>query len=168
MLLSIEESISNLKLIVCEVEGVVTDGLIPYDEMGNVPFKNFSHKDLEAVNKLRTDYKFVFVSKYGEINYSFFRRKNIPFYIMDKNSLSTIHKIAEKYSVTYDEILYIGSNHSDFTVMRAIPFSMCPSDAALDIQQIAALKLNSPGGNGPLCDAVSFINRREYANKERS
>lgn len=158
------EHMSKLKVIISEVDGIITNGTITYDELGNVPFKNFNFKDLEVVNILRKNFKFVFVSKFQEINYNFFRRKNIPFYWAEKSKTEAIKKIIERYSVTLDEVMYVGSSYSDVPSLRSIPFSVCPHDSVADAKEYASIELPVISGEGVLCELYNLlkqeINRR--------
>lgn len=167
----ISENLTKLKVIISEVDGIITDGTVPYDELGNVPFKNFNLIDLEIINELKKTFKFVFISKYQEINYNFFRRKNIPFYWANKQKADTIKRITERFSVTLDEVLYIGSSYSDFSTLRSIPFSMCPENAVTGIKEHVSIVVTVQPGQGVLCGVFDLLQqeiyRRTYVNKKR-
>ena len=116
---------NKLKLIVSEIDGVITNGTSAIDELGNTLFKDFYMADFEAINKIKENYTFVFLSSDNCINYNFFRKKNIPFYWAKTDKLSVLSSILMRYNVTAEEAIYIGSKISDIPCMRMIPRSYC-------------------------------------------
>ena len=156
-MINIDEYLVKLKVIVSEVDGVITDGLITYDELGNVPFKSFNMQDLDIVNELKKTFKFTFLAKDQYVNYNLFRRKNIPFYWAEKEKVEFVTKILHRYEVTLDEILYIGFGYSDVPCLNRIPFSMCPSNANKEVKNKVAVCLNTSSGNGVLYEVYELL-----------
>lgn len=119
---------NNIKLIVSEIDGVLTTGSDPVDELGNTVFKHFYMADFEAINKLKEKCTFVFLSSDNTINYNLCRRKNIPFYWAKSDKGGILSSILMRYNVTAEDTLYIGSKISDIPCMRMIPVSFCTDD----------------------------------------
>jgi 3-deoxy-D-manno-octulosonate 8-phosphate phosphatase KdsC-like HAD superfamily phosphatase len=136
----------NIKLVVSEIDGVLTSGKSYIDELGNVLFKDIYTADFEAINKLKTFCTFVFLSSDNHINYNLSARKNIPFYWAKSNKLITLTSILRHYSVTSDETLYIGSKVSDIPCMQMIPNSFCTN------MVLGFPVLNSNPGEGVLTE----------------
>lgn len=170
-MLNLSEDIKKIKLIISESDGILTDGTIPVDELCNIPFKNFYNLDFEVINVLKKYFKVVFISKYQEINYNFFRKKNIPFYWADKSKEAVLRKIISRYSVTLDEVLYIGSSYNDLNLIKSVPFSVCPRDALVEIKE-NSLQLKAKSGKGVFCELYELLKpeiiRRSYAYKEKN
>jgi len=131
------EGLKDIKIIVSEVEGILTQGWVPIDELGNNPFKFFYYRDFEAINLLKPHFKVVFISADNKINYNLMRGKQLPFYYDPKNKKQALLAALRKYSMTPDDAIYIGSSYSDLECMRQVPFSVCPEDAVVDIKEIA-------------------------------
>ena len=70
----------NAKLIVSEIDGIITDGRYAEDEIGNIIYKVYNSKDFDAINELKKHFKFVFLSSDNKINYNMCKRRNISFY----------------------------------------------------------------------------------------
>ncbi len=116
----LKQKCKDIKIIVSAVDGVITDGFSPTDELVNTPFKNYCMRDLEAINEIKKIYKFIFISQDNSVNYNFFRRKNIPFYYApggDKNKKKMFVDIMKKYNVKPDNVMYIGCSYSDIECM---------------------------------------------------
>lgn len=151
------EGLQDIKIIISEVEGILTQGWVPVDELGNTPFKLFYYKDFEAINLLKSYFKVVFISLDNKINYNLFRSKQIPFYYSKKNKKQALIQALKRYSLTPDEAIYIGSSYADIECMRQIPFSACPEDAVSDIINISATVLPVYGGDGVFCKLYDFL-----------
>ena len=118
----------NIKLVVSEVDGIITDGTQPVDELGITVFKSFYTGDFEAINEIKKTCPFVFLSSDNYISYNLMRKKNIPFYFARKDKRSKLLEIMRRYNVTADETLYIGSKLSDIPCMNMVPTSVCTND----------------------------------------
>jgi 3-deoxy-D-manno-octulosonate 8-phosphate phosphatase (KDO 8-P phosphatase) len=147
----------RLKLIISEIDGIVTEHLTAFDPMGISIFKQYNLKDFEAVNELKKIFTFVFISSDNSINYKVCRDKNIPFYYAQKSKLSEISNILKRYNVTPDEVLYVGSTYSDLDCINLIPLSACPSDSVAEVRNAALIKLENPSGLGVLCELYSLL-----------
>ena len=57
-----------IKLIVSEIDGVITSGVSQIDNVGITLFKDFYLGDFEAINKLKSTFQFVFLSADNNVN----------------------------------------------------------------------------------------------------
>lgn len=151
------DNLHDVEIIISEVDGVLTSGDFPVDELGNVPFKIFYHKDFEAINLLKKHFKVVFIAADNKVNYNLFRRKQIPFYHELKNKKQALLQALKRYSLTPDKAIYIGSTYSDIECMRQIPMAVCPEDAVSDIKNLSITVLPVFGGDGVLCSLYEFL-----------
>lgn len=148
---------TKLKVIISEIDGIVTEDLLYIDELGNVPFKKFCKKDFEVINELKKTFTFVFLSTDNSISYHLCRRKNIPFFYAPKDKKESLIKVMRKYGVAPEEVLYIGCSLSDLECIRMIPFSMCPIDATSDVKTTAFHVLDNFSGEGVLCSVHDLL-----------
>lgn len=160
-----EEWCSKIKIIVSEIDGIITEDSLYIDELGNIPFKKFHKKDFEAINELKKTFVFVFLSSDNAISYHLCRRKSIPFYHSPKNKKESLVKIMQRYSVTPDEVIYIGNSFSDLKCMQMIPFSLCPIDAVTDVKTICYHVLESYAGEGVLCEVYHLLEHETIKRK---
>ena len=114
---------NKIKIVISEVDGVITNGVQPIDELGNTSFKNFYTPDFEAINKIKSVCPFVFLSSDNTVSYNLCKKKNIPFFWVQKNKRTILLDILRKYSVTLEEVVYIGSKLSDVECMNMVPNS---------------------------------------------
>ena len=133
----------EIKLIVSEIDGVLTDGTSAVDNMGNILFKNIFLADFEAINKIKSNYIFVFMSSDNYVNYNLLQKKNIPFYWAKNDKRETLLSILRHYNITVDDVLYIGSKLSDISCMTLVPTSFCTNKSVKDFKTF-----DTPAGYG--------------------
>ncbi len=121
----------NIKLIVSEVEGVLTTGQHPIDELGNTSTKEYYLPDFEAISRLKRICPVVFISTENAINYNLFQRKQIPFYWAKKDKAKLLCDILRRYNVTAEDVIYIGSKLSDLHCMDMVPTSFTTNNILL-------------------------------------
>jgi len=54
--------LENIKLVISEIDGIITEGLVGFGEMNIPMFKQFFIKDFEAINEIKKHWGFVFIS----------------------------------------------------------------------------------------------------------
>lgn len=157
--MSIEEFRRDIKLIISEIDGIITNGLRTEDEMGHVLFKSFNVKDLAAINELKKSYKFVFLSDDNSINYNFCRRKNIPFYWAqnEEEKYEYLVKIMQRYSCIPDQVVFVASKVSDKKCAQLIPKSICPDDSGLVLKSACFTTFKNKSGEGILTELLDLL-----------
>lgn len=143
--------LKNIKIIISEMDGVVTENLTSMGEMGMVMFKQYYMKDFEAINKIKSKYNFAFLSGDGSISMSLCRKRNIPFYYSERNKPDSFAQILRRYNYSPDNVLYIGCSYSDLSCMNLARLSLCPEDAVLPVKKAANSVIPLFGGTGVLC-----------------
>jgi len=150
------------KLIVSEIDGILTSGVVTMDELGNTLYKTFNSKDFEAINELKKYFTIVFLSADNKINYNLCRRKNYSFY-WGKNEEEKYNRLIEilrRYSCTPDEVIYIGSKISDRKCIQLIPESLCPDDAGEYLKSICFASFIKNGGTAIFIELLSLLQDR--------
>lgn len=148
---------SNVNLIVSEVDGIITEGLTAFGEL-NIPMsKAFFVKDFEAINEIKKHWKFVFLSSDAAINMSMCKKRSVPFFFAERSKAEVFGHILRKYSLTSDQVLYVGSSYSDVECMRQSGVSICAEDSPAVVRQTADVVLPHYGGTGILCTVYDML-----------
>lgn len=143
--------LSNIKMVVSEVDGIVTEHLSGMGEMGITMFKQFYMKDFEAINLIKQNWMFAFLSIDASISMTLCKKRNIPFFLAERSKKEVYGNILLRYSLTADNILYVGSTYSDIDCLRMSGISMCPEDAVVLVKNTVDRVLPVYGGTGVLC-----------------
>jgi 3-deoxy-D-manno-octulosonate 8-phosphate phosphatase (KDO 8-P phosphatase) len=150
---------SLIKAIFFDVDGVLTDGRIIYDDAGR-EIKSFSVKDGLIISHLKKagiitgaisgrDSPAV-TRRCAELKIDFCHQG-----IVDK--AGTFEKLVKHYKLKHKEVAYIGDDLNDLSVMRLAGFSVCPSDTYDYIKEQVDLVTYAKGGCGVLREVADLI-----------
>ena len=150
--------LDKIKLVISEIDGVITEGLVGFGEMNIPMFKQFYVKDFEAINLIKKNWKFAFMSSDAAINMSLCRNRNISFFHAGNQKLHTYNKMLNHFGVTPDEVLYVGSGYTDIECMHPSAVTMCPEDAVPQVKNTVDHVIPVYGGAGVLCYVCEVLN----------
>ncbi len=63
----------------------------------------------------------------------------------------------QKYSLTYDEIAYMGDDLPDICILEKVKLAGCPNDAVNEVQKVANWKSSKDGGRGAVREFCDYI-----------
>ena len=154
----IVQKCKKIKVIISDVDGVLTDGGMYYSEKGEV-LKKFNTRDGMAIKLLENGIKTILIT--GENSRIVkARAKKIKassaFIGISKKEL-LLPKICKKYNVSNSEIAYIGDDLNDYKIMKKVGFSATPSDGIAEIKLVSDYVCKIKGGHGAFrefCDLI--------------
>ena len=152
------KKLSNIKIVVSDVDGILTDGTILVSK--NQEFKNFHVEDALATSLLKlADIPFSFISaRISEATTARLDELKVKHYFQGYiNKLSALDKIMEIYSVDYKDILYIGDGFVDIPVMEKVGVSVSVPNGHQEVKDLADFVTNKSGGQGVLVEIVKHI-----------
>ena len=150
---------SKIKLVLTDVDGVLTDGGMYYSSKGDI-MKKFHVRDGMGVNMLkRNNIPTIIVTKEkNPIIRQWAKKMNIAQTfdgIIEK--VKILDKVSKKYQVTYSEILYIGDDINDIELLKKVGISVAPSDAWLETKKIVDYISLTSGGCGVFREISDLI-----------
>jgi 3-deoxy-D-manno-octulosonate 8-phosphate phosphatase (KDO 8-P phosphatase) len=156
---TIVKKASQIKALIFDVDGVLTNGRIIYDEHGKET-KQFNVKDGLIIGYLKKA-KIVVgaisgresgaVAKRGaELKLDFCHQG-----IVDK--IGVFNKIAEFHNLKKKEIAYVGDDLNDLEVLMNSGLSVCPADSPSYIKNKVDLVSEAKGGNGVVREVADLI-----------
>lgn len=154
-----EEKAKKVKLLLCDVDGVLTDGSVILDEKGR-ELKSFNVKDGHGIKLLqRMGIEVGFIS--GRFSEATLRRAEelsiSKVYVGVKNKVSILDKILNDLGISLDEVAYIGDDLVDIPIMKRVGFPIAVSDSVDEVKEIAAYITKSRGGKGAVREVAEII-----------
>lgn len=151
-----------IKAFIFDVDGVMTDGQVHVLETGE-HFRSFFIRDGFGIEKAREANYFMCVMTGGTHAGVKKRLENLKFQdiyfgLGAQDKLSSYLKYLEKIGLPENEILYMGDDLPDLTIMRRSSLlTTCPADAIPEI--LATAKYISPyrGGQGAVRDVIEKV-----------
>ena len=159
IIVSIKKICKNIKLVLSDVDGVLTDGGFYYSEKGEI-MKKFYVRDGMGITLLR--------------------KKSIPTIIVTKEKTKIVktwckkmkiekvydgilkkEKILEKVCKIYDlnskQVAYIGDDVNDVDLLKKVGLSAAPSDAAKEVKKISHYICKNNAGKGAFRELADLI-----------
>ncbi len=139
----------NIKLLILDVDGVMTDGGMYYTEGGD-EFKKFDTKDGMAIKKLATKGFPIGIISSG-FNAKLVKRRALLLgieyvYVGKESKMEILTKWCEELNIGLENVAFIGDDINDEEVMKAVGFSACPANAVDIIKNTASIILKRKGG----------------------
>ena len=150
---------TKIKLILTDVDGILTDGCMYYSSKGE-ELKKFHTRDGMAVELLlQKNIKTIIVTREkSKIVVSRAKKINIfKVYSGIKQKEAILNQICTKFKITPDEIAFIGDDVNDEKIMKLVGLSAAPSDAIHAIKNIANIITHASGGKGVLREVADMI-----------
>ncbi len=150
-----------IKLIILDIDGVLTDGR-KYYGLDGIPFaKTYCDKDFTAIKRFKgSGIKVCFLSGDTRVNQSMAKNRNIDFYsARGKDKAHFIQTFEDTYGVKKESMLYIGDDLFDKSIMKIVGYSYCPSDACRDIKEVCGISniLTNKAGNNVICELFDVL-----------
>lgn len=153
------EKVKKIKLLLLDVDGVLTDGKIVYDSCGR-EMKFFDvHDGLGVYLLKKAGILSILISAKG--SKAIHRRAaDMQVEAVFENispKTSVLSKILKKYNVGLDEICFVGDDLVDLCLMKRVGFSVAVFNAAPEIKQAASYITIREGGRGAVREVAELI-----------
>jgi 3-deoxy-D-manno-octulosonate 8-phosphate phosphatase (KDO 8-P phosphatase) len=163
---------SNIKVLVLDVDGTLTDGIYQISEQGKVT-KSFYTKDFYAIQKIMSVTRFVLIvtQSHDVVIKSQIQRiaghSKIWETMLNYESLKIFTGIDDKEKCITSELLdrqlgwenvaYMGDAENDLPPMKKSLFTGCPADAIEEVRENSNYISDFPGGRGAVYDFCMHI-----------
>tara|TARA_Y100000385_G_scaffold285520_1_gene345581 strand:- start:1297 stop:1980 length:684 start_codon:yes stop_codon:yes gene_type:complete len=147
----IASKVENIKLLILDVDGVMTDGGMYFAESGE-QIKKFNTKDGMAIIHLtRNDFQVAIISS-GFKGEAVKKRAEMlgiqNCYVGRDSKLEVLKNMCNELSISLEEVAIIGDDINDLEVMRNVGLSFSPKDAVSAVKQQVDVVLSKRGGEG--------------------
>jgi 3-deoxy-D-manno-octulosonate 8-phosphate phosphatase (KDO 8-P phosphatase) len=164
--------LTRIRGIILDVDGVLTDGSMTFDENGRET-KSFDVKDGLGLVLLRDlGYKLgVISSRTSKVVAHRCAELKIPEDNVlqgERDKVVAFDLLAKRWSLDAFEIVAVGDDLPDLGMLRRAGVGAAPSDAVQIVREAAALQLTKPGGAGAvreLCDLLLEVRRGARADR---
>ena len=154
----------QIRLLVCDVDGVLTDGGLHYDEHGRV-VKRFDVRDGLAIRMLqRAGIEVAFLSggRSGAIEHRARHLQVGHCLVGVGDKLAALEQLQANLKLEPDQTAFIGDDLNDLTVRPATRLLISPADGAAGLRRQADWVLQRRGGDGVVRElAENLLRQRE-------
>lgn len=154
-----EARLAKIKLLLLDVDGIMTDGRIIYDNQGN-ELKAFDVKDGHGLKMLqRAGIKIgiitgrkseVVVKRAAELGIDILYQKAL-------NKLDPYQEILTEQGLSDEQVAYMGDDVVDLPVLRRVGFSATVADAVPEVLPLVDYVTSRPGGRGAVREVCDML-----------
>jgi YrbI family 3-deoxy-D-manno-octulosonate 8-phosphate phosphatase len=149
----------DIKMVICDIDGVMTDGGMYYTEAGD-EFKKFNAKDGLALRRLKKRDVNTGIISHG-FNTKLIQRRAERLFIEHVEvslvpKIETLNKWCEALKISPANICFIGDDINDEEIIKAVGFSACPADAVDAVKNMVNIVLNKKGGEGCVRELIDL------------
>jgi len=156
---SLLEKANKIKLLICDVDGVLSDGKVYYSNQGE-ELKNFNIKDGLGIKQLlNSDIQVAIITgRKSAIVDKRAKELGIPFiYQGNVDKQSAYQDILEQMKIQKYQVAHIGDDLPDLPLMLQSGIGICVSDGYYLVQQQADWVTNKAGGQGAVREVCDLI-----------
>jgi N-acylneuraminate cytidylyltransferase len=152
----------TIKLFATDVDGVLTDAGMYYDNNGN-ELKKFNTHDGMAFKILKEKGIFTAMITSEKTNIVKLRASKLQVDYLFQGvkggeKLEVLKKICIEKNMSLSEVAYIGDDINDYNVLSSVGFPACPMNAITNIKNIEGIThLSKSGGDGAVREFVELL-----------
>jgi YrbI family 3-deoxy-D-manno-octulosonate 8-phosphate phosphatase len=157
--MSIDDRCKKIELILSDVDGVLTDGGVLYDNQG-IEIKKFSIRDGLGVKLWqKAGFKFGMLTartshivkvRAAELNVEIVRQGF-------EDKLPVAKEVIAELGLSPEQVCQIGDDLTDLPVMRYVGLGIAVADAAPELRKAADYVTSVPGGRGAVREVVEVL-----------
>jgi len=151
---------NDVKLIVCDFDGVFTDNNVLTDKNGHETVFTSKTDSLSiSIFKKDNPYTPIFVLT-SELNESVKKRcqkLDLKCFQSKGDKRETLEKILESNDINPQQVVYLGNDKNDITCLEYVGYPVVVADYNISTFDSAKIILNSNGGNGAISELLTII-----------
>ena len=140
----------DIKLLILDVDGTMTDGGMYFTESGD-QFKKYNTKDGMAIKNITKNGIHVGIISHGYKTKVVKDRADLlgiqKVYVGRDDKTTVLKAWCKEMKINLNQVAYIGDDINDAKVMQVVGISACPSDSVKSIKSIATVILDRKGGD---------------------
>jgi 3-deoxy-D-manno-octulosonate 8-phosphate phosphatase (KDO 8-P phosphatase) len=157
--MSLSQKCSAIRLILSDVDGVLTDGRLIYSNAG-IESKCFHIRDGQGIRLWQQNgFAFGIVTARSSQLVKL-RAEELDIAIVRqgaKDKLAVVREVATEQGLTLGEVCYVGDDLPDLAPIQSVGLGAAVADAPEDVRQCAGYVTSLAGGQGAIREVVELI-----------
>jgi 3-deoxy-D-manno-octulosonate 8-phosphate phosphatase (KDO 8-P phosphatase) len=149
----------RIKMLLLDVDGVMTDGSIYYSARGTEMKRFHAHDGYGIVRAREHGLKIGIVSGRSTPIVEARARdlKIADLYQGSDDKVTAMQRIRKRHRLAADEMAFIGDDLFDLPLLRAVGLSLAPRNARREVKQAVDYVTSADGGEGAVREAIDLI-----------
>lgn len=156
---AIIKKLRKIKLLLLDVDGVMTDAGIFYSGLG-VEMKRFNAHDGYGVVRAREHGLKLGIVSGRQTSIVDARARELQIEDVAQNAtdkIAAMEEIRRKYGLVADEVAFVGDDLFDLPLLKAVGFSAAPKNALPDVKRAVDYVTKLAGGDGAVREVIDLI-----------
>lgn len=151
---------SNIKLIVCDFDGIFTNGKLTVFSDGKTS-KNIDYSDIMAISIiLKKNINFAIIS--GEKSYAIDILKEkfpkIETFQNERIKINILKQLLNKYNISPEDTIYLGDDINDIECLNYVKYPVTVPNAHKSVKKIKKIIITkNHGGNGAIREIADSL-----------
>jgi 3-deoxy-D-manno-octulosonate 8-phosphate phosphatase (KDO 8-P phosphatase) len=153
------EKAKDVKLVILDVDGVMTDGRIVIDDNG-LEQRNFDIKDglgVVALQMTGVEVAIITSKKSGSVRHRAEELKIKRFHEGIRKKTEPYEQMLAEMGISDAQVAYVGDDLVDLSLMKRVGLPIAVADAVDEVREAAAWVTRAPGGRGAVREAAEMI-----------
>ena len=155
----VEVRAKKIKLLVLDCDGVLTDGGLYYDHLGNIS-KRFNVQDglgIKTAQAAGIEVAVVSGLNHGSVEARVTELGIAEYHAGHVHKPDVVRGICDRLDATLEETAYLGDDWVDLAPMQIVGLPMAVANAQPEVLGIAKWISRQPGGHGAVREAIRFL-----------
>jgi 3-deoxy-D-manno-octulosonate 8-phosphate phosphatase (KDO 8-P phosphatase) len=156
---SYKELMNNITTFIFDIDGVLTDSSVHVTESGEM-LRIMNIRDGFAMKAAIESGYHVCIISGGKNEGVRIRLRNLgitDIHLGSSDKVETFKEYIELYSITPEQVLYMGDDIPDYHVMKLVGLPTCPQDASPEIKAISNYISHKNGGKGAVREVIEQV-----------
>lgn len=156
---TVKKKIKNIKMVLTDCDGCLTDGGMYYSEYGD-ELKKFNTKDGVGFRLLREHGIYTGIITGEKMDLLLRRANKLQLNILKmgiEDKLQTVKEICAEYQIRLDEVAYIGDDINDIEVIEQVGFGCSVKDGMEIVKKKAIYVTKAKGGEGVIREIADLV-----------
>ena len=154
-----EEKLKKISTIILDVDGVLTDGYLLISDTGKF-LRRMNVKDGYGVRYARSKGYLICVISGAEqalMRERFDKLGIDEVYVGSTDKIASYEDLKKKHDLKDEEVLFIGDDMPDVSLLKKVGFSCCPKNACQDVLSTVDHILDNNGGEGCVREIIEKV-----------
>lgn len=159
MNLELKERLKKVKMLMLDVDGVLTNGAIIYDEEGREwsAFHTLDGMGIKMVQSIKIEVVFVSARKSESLVKRAEELKVKEVHQNEKEKRKVLQKMIRKYRLKSDQVCYVGDDLLDLPVLKRAGVAIAVQNAVQEVKRHVHWVTCASGGRGAIREVTDAI-----------
>ena len=143
-----------IKLLILDIDGVMTDGTKVYGLDGLTIGKRYCDRDFTAIKQFKAaGVQVCFLSGDDKVNKAMAENRKTDFYYSrGREKTDYLEEFAGTYNCSTKEMAYVGDDIFDIPIMKKVGYSYCPANVPQVVKDASSCVLSRNCGDNVIAD----------------